>query len=283
MSLRKDTEHESTLIAAATEYLRAGLSVMALSGKSPNATYHRHGLNEALVGVPEGDGDAKLVATVFGDPATTGIGIPIPDHVCVVDLDSDDGARWYLGIVGVDHVPDTPTARTARGMHIWFLSPRILRSAKIAPGADFRGQGGYVVVPPSRHPSGATYEWLTPLVQDGEIREIDWLPDGIEVLLGGVEVLPESPPEFRRMVIDTRTWQLVEDEPDTRRLVGYMAVAPEGQRNAILNWAAHRFKDDGVPRETCLKDLGDAAVASGLTAKEVRATIRSVYRRGDGA
>ena len=33
-------------------------------------------------------------------------------------------------------------------------------TGKIAPGLDIRGDGGYVVAPPSVHPSGRAYEWL---------------------------------------------------------------------------------------------------------------------------
>src|SRR4029077_4064599 len=51
---------------------------------------------------------------------------------------------------------------TARGRHIYFKMPTtpIRNSAgKVAPGIDVRGDGGYVLAPPSIHPSGKRYEW----------------------------------------------------------------------------------------------------------------------------
>jgi hypothetical protein len=38
---------------------------------------------------------------------------------------------------------------------------------KILPGVDYRGAGGYVVLPPSRGYNGRLYRWLTPLARSG--------------------------------------------------------------------------------------------------------------------
>src|SRR5579864_9401605 len=99
--------------------------------------------------------------------------------VFAVDFDGEQGQAsgqaWSQ-----EHGEDwtqTRMARTARGYHAFFRWPRtslqIRNSAsKIAPGVDVRGDGGYVVVPPSIHPSGIPYEWLNDLpVADAP----DWL------------------------------------------------------------------------------------------------------------
>ncbi len=63
-------------------------------------------------------------------------------------------------------LPKTIVVRTGRGAHIYFqlslrIAPRIRNSAgRIAPGLDVRGEGGYVVVPPSVHATGAPYEFI---------------------------------------------------------------------------------------------------------------------------
>ena len=54
-------------------------------------------------------------------------------------------------------IVETPTG----GEHYYFRSndPRLRAGTRIAPGIDFRGSGGYVLIPPSIHPNGRQYEW----------------------------------------------------------------------------------------------------------------------------
>ena len=61
-----------------------------------------------------------------------------------------------------DALPETVESITPRGRHIFFRCENggVRNSAgAIAPGLDIRGDGGYVVLPPSIHPSGRPYVW----------------------------------------------------------------------------------------------------------------------------
>jgi Bifunctional DNA primase/polymerase, N-terminal/Primase C terminal 1 (PriCT-1) len=83
--------------------------------------------------------------------------------VFVVDIDGTD-AEAELTKLESKHgaLPRTVESKTARGRHLFFSYPHrgIRNSAgKIAPGIDVRGDGGYVLAPPSVHPSGKIYEW----------------------------------------------------------------------------------------------------------------------------
>jgi hypothetical protein len=66
---------------------------------------------------------------------------------------------------------------TTRGRHIYFSWPnRPIRNSasKVAPGIDVRGDGGYVLAPPSIHPSGKNYQWSVDSA-DAFAAAPDWL------------------------------------------------------------------------------------------------------------
>ena len=79
----------------------------------------------------------------------------------VLDADSDE-ALSELEKLG--SMPQTFTVKTGRGRHFYFEFPpncAIRNSANIlAHKLDVRGEGGYVLMPPSIHPSGVPYEIL---------------------------------------------------------------------------------------------------------------------------
>ena len=82
----------------------------------------------------------------------------------VLDIDPRQGADAALQELVRLHGPMTQTveARTGGGgCHLYFDHPgEILHNrVGLAPGVDLRGDGGYVVAPPSVHASGEPYRW----------------------------------------------------------------------------------------------------------------------------
>jgi Bifunctional DNA primase/polymerase, N-terminal/Primase C terminal 1 (PriCT-1) len=95
--------------------------------------------------------------------ANVGIATGIPSGIFVVDVDGID-AEAELRKLEAEHgaLPPTVEAITARGRHVYFRMPTAdVRNStgRIAPGVDVRGTGGFVIAPPSIHPSGRRYEW----------------------------------------------------------------------------------------------------------------------------
>jgi hypothetical protein len=83
--------------------------------------------------------------------------------IIAIDIDGPD-AEAELRKLELEHgaLPATVEVITARGRHLYFKAPKLpVRNStgKIGPGIDVRGDGGYVLSPPSVHPTGKTYRW----------------------------------------------------------------------------------------------------------------------------
>jgi len=84
--------------------------------------------------------------------------------VFVVDLDIQryaEAAEWWQAVTCDDPII-APTQRTGGGgLQVFLRAPAgwTPPTAKTPIGVDIRGQGGFAVVPPSRHESGGRYAW----------------------------------------------------------------------------------------------------------------------------
>jgi len=101
-------------------------------------------------------------------------------EVFVVDIDGEEGSRSLTEMENeIGPLPETLEQRTGSGgRHLFFRWPaaRPVRNKQaLRPGIDIRGEGGYVVLPPSIHPNGKPYDW--PYGEDTPIADIPgvWL------------------------------------------------------------------------------------------------------------
>ena len=102
--------------------------------------------------------------------------------IMVVDVDDIDAEAELKKLEDQNGaLPATVETVTARGRHLFFKWPeRDVRNSagKIAPGVDVRGTGGYIVAPPSLHPSGKRYCWSVDSA-DTIATAPEWLLDKI--------------------------------------------------------------------------------------------------------
>ena len=196
----------------------------------------------------------------------------------VTDIDGPAGAtRWQELSDTYGTPPATLTAQTGRaegdGRHLFYQQPDPpLRSCKLGhPKLEIRGDGAYVIAAPSIHISGAAYLW-----EEGTYEVADppaWLIGEATI------VRPKDPDVPGNDLIAT---------PDTSRritaLAGAVATAQEGNRNHLLNWAAHRagrLVGAGIIDEHQAREqLTQAALRAGLTRQETDATITSGLTAG---
>ena len=92
----------------------------------------------------------------------------------VLDFDSMNRYEWWKEKYR-DYAVKLPTVKTARGVHVYFRS-KLIKSKKY-DGIDLKATG-YVLLPPSIHPDGSNYEWITLL--NGELPLLDPFEWGLE-------------------------------------------------------------------------------------------------------
>ena len=135
-----------------------GLPVFPCNGKTPATP---NGCKDATT-------DPARIAEWWGR-STYNVAIATGNGIVVLDVDADH-ERGKFGdetLEGLEQqygkLPDTWTCLTGGGgVHYYFAcaDPALTVGAGFAPGLDYRGAGGYVVAPPSIHPTtGRAYEW----------------------------------------------------------------------------------------------------------------------------
>lgn len=95
--------------------------------------------------------------------------------IVVVDCESREDAQWFLKNRGKTHV----AVQTKRGFHLYFRHPgeRVPNGQRIDDRYDVRGDGGYVLAPPSSHSEGE-YRWHRKLesVESLQVFDMAWRP-----------------------------------------------------------------------------------------------------------
>lgn len=293
---------DTTLLDAALDYLAAGLHILALTEKRPNALVHGESWSwdDSFHGAPTTDREVEQLTRSFTGRGTTGIAILVPQQFYVADVDSDRAADLLLEC-GFAADTDTIAAQTKNGIHVWFWDPAAEKNRWLGDGKEpnpgrtllFKGFGGYVVAPPSAHFDGngqqdGTYEWIGPLVEDGHLIMPDLLPDEARRRFHRQDAWAEVKGESRDQVshftmvgMDGVPWWLWEKKWDynTDGLVQAIINAADGNQNNVIHWAACVCRDEGVPREIAMERLMEAARLGKHPLNRARDTIRGAYKR----
>ena len=146
--------------------------------------------------------------------------------ICVLDFDSFE-AYWQMKKRGL---PEAPTVKTARGYHLYFKYSegiRNVQNCKRLLKFDVRGDGGYIVAPPSIHPSGCQYRWV-------KGKSLEDLP--LQEVPGWIRKELERPSSHS-------------SQAPLRELY---EGATEGERNSSLARIAGSLVRDGLTLEECM-------------------------------
>lgn len=256
-----------SLATAATRFAAAGVPVFPCvpRGKRPLTA---HGFHDATVNM-------QRVVSWWRRWPDANIGLPTgaAAGVEVVDVDRKAGESGFssfeqarrVGLVsGWLALVRTPSG----GMHVYSpADPSRPQPSWQAASArvDFRGEGGYVILPPSALDleTGRRASYVLISGQHGRVSSVD-----------ATQLRNLLDPK-RETVTDSRGTPIT---AHAERLAAWVAARGEGERNKGLFWAACRMADTGASPEVTQDLLAPAAEKAGLPTREVAATIRSAYR-----
>ena len=174
----------------------------------------------------------------------------------VLDLDGDQGVealRAALSIAPWEH--RGPVARTGGGgWHLLYRPTGLGNRVGLLAGVDWRGRGGLVVAPPSRHASGTRYAWVRPLT-----AALPEVPEGLRRRLASPSTQRTAlPPASQPAGGDSgRAGRYA--QAALQREAARVRAAPPGSCNDTLNRAAF--------------NLGQLVAAGLLDAEQVHAVL----------
>ena len=170
-------------------------------------------------------------------------------EIWVLDIDGEDGANSLIELKKQHgEIPKTCTVKTGKGLHLYFKYPEnatIRNAGSLLHGIDVRGEGGYIVAPPSLHENGSEYSFINKTTLDDIIDAPEWL----------LAIVSNS---------------------GLQRACKVIRSSQKGNRNNTLNKEAFKlFKSSTEPKEKIEKDLLSAAMSTGLIHEEATKTINS--------
>lgn len=218
--------------------------------------------------------DTGQVAAWWRRWPAANIGVPTgaPSGLVVVDVDVHgpaDGPASFdraaaAGLVGGWEVLlRTPTG----GMHAYYpATPGVEQRSWQAgrAGVDFRGDGGYIIVPPSSRTIDGTTAWYRVAeVGAGAARTVDGK---------ALRDFLDPRPDPRTRPVSSHPVGL----EDAERLARWLG-RQDTDRNLKLFWASCRLAEAGVPMGDAL-DAVLSAAKSDFGPREITTTVRSAYR-----
>jgi len=228
----------------------------------------RHGFKDASA-------DPEQVATMFKPFPGARIGMPTgkASGIFVVDIDTKNGPEAVEWMMANDLQNQTKCVRTqSGGYHLWYHMPSIeLRNtaSRLVRGVDTRGEGGYVLIPPS----DGYYEF-----NDDPVSALpEWLLEELQRKPEPVSAPAVSAPSMRHDEGGTAYGlEALARECDAIRFAG------DGSKHATLNKAAYSIgglvASGELEQSLALADLRSALNDIRSACRDFRAAERTLDR-----
>ena len=265
------------LASVAVQLAGRGIPVFPLAMGSKVPMPKSNGFHDAST-----DCDVARARWIAHPHANIGIATGARSGIWVLDIDPKHGGNQSLASLMDQHgrPPATVSVHTpSGGLHLWFRCPAGLNirnsAGRVGQGIDVRGEGGYVVCPPSVLSNGGRYRWVESGA--GIVAEApQWLvrlaapPPKQRVERAGTSS------GFRPATFDRYIAGAIRDELDR------LARARDGTRNHQLNKTAFSIgqfvKAGAIPEDWAVQKLETIANDIGLPQVETQRTIASAFQ-----
>lgn len=258
------------LIEAAVAYARDGWPVFPLQGKTPLKDSNGH---------KDATRNIEKIQLWWQKYPTANIGLATGSISGLIVLDVDPHHGGHASFKELENrygqLPKTRMSRTGHGgLHRFYQHPndgkRYPNTVELEglPGVDVRGDGGYVVLPPSKLYGRLSYIWGDTQIPIAQAPE--WLLES----LTNERTRQEKTPQGGGFALEAgRKW-----------LSEAIKQAREGNRNQVGFHLACQLRDDGlsiIQAEQIMLAYADqvAAGKTSYTEKEALTSLRSAYKR----
>jgi len=279
----KVKQHLTTLYYAKELYLKNGLSIIPLRPKSKEPAI------DSWKPYQERRATEEEVEKWFRN-TNNNIGIicgTISGNLVIIDFDSEELFQKWYEIIDKEYpeirdiILNTWIIRTGRGRHIYLrvnedekeFKERFRNKPKLIDDVDIKGEGGYVVAPPSIHPNGKQYEFLISPNDTGitvvDSKTLSRILETIREIGEGegkrgedrVEKKEENRPKANRELTEVQIADIV----DTLR-----KYYQKGYRDLIVHYLLGAFVKIGISYESAKRVVERLADITGDEEKEKR-------------
>jgi hypothetical protein len=267
------------VLDAALRYVVAGMSVLPCKGKQPNISRW-----EQLQHTRPTAADVRRWHNAGVLQNVGIIGGKVSGNLVIIDLDGLNAVESFESNFPQLAKSLSVASGSGVGRHVYLrvtghMPLNFRRKSKAWGCVEVRGNGCYVVAPPSIHPdSGQPYRWLK---GDG-VLEVNDIDDVIDFYAADADDMaaatPPASPLPRRRAGGWRSFTEIYLESALEREVARVQQAPPGERNNSLFWAAAHmgnFLHTGLDRSDVEARLLGAALSVGTPGAEAQRTIKS--------
>ena len=221
-------------LEAALDLTKRGMAVLPLQEKRPDGRICPNGFNNASK-------SAEKLHEWFDVPQPPNIGIATgsTSGLFVVDVDTYKGGD----VASLGDLPPTWQVKTGNGgFHFYFKLPEGVQlgcsANRLGASIDTRGDGGYVVAPPSVHPNGTQYTWInSPTDCEPAVLPEHLLEQLKDTCYQANSDSDKAPAQLRASPLSPTEFEDLPLTPDQKRLI--QDGAPKGERSEAL-WSVLR-------------------------------------------